>query len=90
MMILENEMTAGGVYAKVIMMTTAQAGHTWPVPFFQSSSYSYALKSLIVLSTVILLLLILSYHAIDIQVSPERAIVPKTLHPAADPFFSFS
>lgn len=37
----------------------------------QESSYSFALKCLISLSTVILLGLIIMYHAREIQVGPE-------------------
>ena len=45
------------------------------VSYFQDSFYSIALKSLISVSTVILLGLILAYHALEVQVSDLNTII---------------
>lgn len=83
-MVLENELSSAGVYTKV--RTVWQRLYLAAVPYvcnvpvrvpkitfnavLQASFYSTALKTLISVSTVILLGLIMAYHALEVQV-PE-------------------
>ncbi|XP_063979160.1 small conductance calcium-activated potassium channel protein isoform X5 [Diachasmimorpha longicaudata] len=57
MMVIENELSSAGVYTK----------DDFTPPKIEASFYSTALKTLISMSTVILLGLIFAYHALEVQ-----------------------
>jgi hypothetical protein len=72
-MVLENELSSAGIYDKVKANLLLFLSHNY---YFhsQASFYSTALKTLISVSTVILLGLIVAYHALEVQVSVAMPI----------------
>lgn len=67
-MVIENELSSAGVYGKVSILRKSSDLRELQ-RFFQDEFYSIALKTLISVSTVILLGLIVAYHALEVQVS---------------------
>lgn len=73
-MVIENELSSAGVYRKVRL--TSHFSRTAPFcSLFQDDFYSIALKTLISVSTVILLGLIVAYHALEVQVRLKQYYV---------------
>lgn len=75
-MVMENELSSAGVYKKVrVLCKDFIVSFIASVSHLQDEFYSIALKTLISVSTVILLGLIVAYHALEVQVRLIKKIV---------------